>query len=48
MIGLLLLAVTFFKHQLGSILFEFQTILRPIVFFLVTHGHLYGQYKFCL
>jgi hypothetical protein len=33
MIDLLLLAVTFFKHQLGSILFEFQTIFRPIVFF---------------
>jgi len=33
MIGLLLPAVTFFKHQLGSILFEFQTTFRPIVFF---------------
>jgi len=33
MIGLLPPAVTFFKQQLGSILLEFQTIFRPIVFF---------------
>jgi len=33
MIDLLLLAITFFKYQLGSILFEFQAIFRLIVFF---------------
>jgi len=42
MIGLLLLAVTCFKLQLGSILFEFQIIFRLIVF-LVTHGHPMGS-----
>jgi hypothetical protein len=39
-IGGLLLAVAFFKNQLG-ILLEFQAVFGALVFYIVRHGYLY-------